>query len=224
MALEVVGHGANGVRGAPEQIDAAVAIKVHGKPGPAGRHELPQPHGARVAAAHLERIDVGAVGQAQPLLQLAAEEFGALFGARVSCREVKRQGGERVHHAEVAHLLAVDGLYPDDADDDLGGHTVFLLGAGQGVAVFLPKPHACADADGVDEAAAVHAPVLGRAFGGRQHELGHRAQKTRLAHRLAHPFAVQPPALCQVVGKLHGIVALGIGGAALHGVAAARAL
>ena len=48
----------------------------------------------------------------------------------------KRQGGERVHHTEVAHLLAVDGLYPDDADDDLGGHTVFLLGAGQGVAVF----------------------------------------------------------------------------------------
>jgi hypothetical protein len=77
--------------------------------------------------------------------------------------------------------------------------------------VFLPEPHAGADAHGVDEAAAVHAPVLGRAFGGRQHQAWAPAQKARLAHGLAHPFAVQPAALCQVVGKLHGIVALGMG-------------
>jgi hypothetical protein len=76
--------------------------------------------------------------------------------------------------------------------------------------VFLPEPHAGADAHGVDEAAAVHAPVLGRAFGGRQHQLGHRPRK-RAWPMLGAPIRGPAPALCQVVGKLHGVVALGMG-------------
>ena len=42
----------------------------------------------------------------------------------------------------------------------------------------------------------------------------------RLAYGLAYPFTVQPPARGQVVGKLHGVFALGVRGAALHRVVA----
>jgi hypothetical protein len=213
MAAKVVGHRADGVGRAVEQIDAAVVVKVHGVAHPAGRHELAQAHGARVAAARLEGVDVAAVGQAQKLLQLAAKERGALGRARVGGGEVKGQRGQRIHHPEGAHLLAVEGLHADDAHDDVGGHAVLALGALQRGLVLLPKAQARADAHRFDEAAAVRAPVLGRALGGRKHELGHLGQKPRLANGLAHPFAVQVAARGQVVGKLQG---LGAGGVVHH--------
>jgi hypothetical protein len=83
-------------------------------------------------------------------------------------------------------------------------------------ALSCQKAQARADAHRVDEAAAVHPPVLGRALGRRQHELGHLGQKARLADGLAHPFAVQVAALGQVVGKLHGLGARGVDGAAVR--------
>ena len=74
---------------------------------------------------------------------------------RMGCRKVKRQRGERVHYPKVASVLAVNGLYPNDADDDFGGYTQLGLRALQCVAVGLPKLHARADANGLNKAAAV---------------------------------------------------------------------
>jgi hypothetical protein len=61
---EVIGHRANGVGRAVEQVHAAVAVEINGVAHPAGGHELTQAHGTGVAAAWLERIDVGAVREA----------------------------------------------------------------------------------------------------------------------------------------------------------------
>jgi len=131
-------------------------------------------------------------------------------------RKIKGQGGQRVHYPEVAHLLTVDGFHADDAHDGLRGHAKFAFGTRQRVGVVLPKAQARADAHRVDEAAAVHPPVLGRALGRRQHELGHLGQKARLPNGLAHPFAVQVAALCQVVGKLQRLWTRGVDGAAVR--------
>jgi len=210
MADEVVGHRAYGVLRAAPQIDAAVAIEVHGPARPAGRHELAQAHGAGVAAARLVRVDAGTVHQAQELLQLALEEGAPLGGARVGVGEVEGQGGQRVDDTVAAHVPAVQGLHADDADDDLGRHAVLRLGARQGLGVVLPEAQAGADAHRLDKARAVGGPVLGAAFGRRQHQARHLAQQPRLADGLAHPFALQAAALGQVVGEAHGIGALGV--------------
>src|SRR5439155_26166059 len=115
----------------------------------------------RVAAARLRRIGVVLLVPGEELLQVAAELLGAFRGARVLRREVEGERRQRIEHAEIAHLPTVDGLHAEDADDDLRGHAVLLLGPLQGAAVLLPEAHAGGDARPVDEAAAVDGPVLG---------------------------------------------------------------
>ena len=101
--------------------------------------------------------------------------------ARVRFGEVEGQRGQRVHHAEVAHVLAVEGFHAQDADDDLGRHAVFTFGACQRVGMLLPEAHPGADAYRFDEAGTVGLPVFRRALRGRQHQAWHLRQKARLA-------------------------------------------
>jgi hypothetical protein len=166
------------------------------------------------------RVDAGAVHEGQELLQLALEEGAPLGRARVGVGEVEAQRGQRVDHAVAAHVLAVEGLHADDADDDLGRHAVLRFSPRQGPGVVLPEAQAGAYAHGLDEARAVGGPVLRHAPGRRQHQARHLAQQPGLAYGLAHPFAVQAAALGQVVGEPHGLRALGIvlGGRRLGGV------
>ena len=148
----------------------------------------------------------------QELLQLAAKEFAALGCARMGLGEIESKRGQGIDHAEVAHLLPVDGFHADDADDDLGRHAEFLLGALQRGLVVLPEPHAGADADRVDEAAAVHTPVLGRA---RRAPAASAA--TTPGRSWAWPTAARTqsrsrPRLCgDFVGQLHGLFIAGVG-------------
>ncbi len=135
----------------------------------------------------------------------------------MALREVEGQRGQRIDHAEVAHVAAVDGLDADDADDDLGRHAVLGFGAGQRVGVGAPEAHAGRDADRVDEAAAVDAPVLRRAPGRRQHQARHVRQQARAADGRAHPCAIEVAPLGHVVGELHRVFARGIGRFAAHG-------
>ena len=153
--------------------------------------------------------------QRKELLQLPAEVRTALGGTRVAGGEVERQCGERIGHAEVAHLLPVDGFHTDDAHDDFGRHAVFLLGPLQRCAVLLPEAHPGADTDGVDEPAAVNRPVFRGTRAGRCHEAGDGGQLARLANGLAHPFRVHAAARGHIVGKSHGIGAGGVAGGTL---------
>ena len=189
----------------------AVAIKVDGVAHPARWHELRQAHGAGKAAARRGGVLADALHQAEELLQLALEE-GLAFGRTwVRIGEVKGQGGQRVDHAEVAHVLAVDGLDPQDAHDDFLRHAEFLLGTLQRAGMFLPEAQPGAHAHRLDEAGAVGLPVLGRALGRWQHQALHCGQQARLADALAHPGRVQVAARGQVVGKLHGVGTVGVG-------------
>ncbi|MNP11516.1 hypothetical protein D3C76_1037080 [compost metagenome] len=127
----------------------AVAVEIHGVGAEAARHELRQAHGAGVGAGQAERVDLLLAGQQEELLELLAEEIGAR-------RIVETEGGQRVHHPEVAGIAAEEGLHADDRDDVLRRHAVFLLGAGQGVGVLVPEAHATGDAPVADE----HRPVF----------------------------------------------------------------
>jgi len=130
--------------------------------------------------------------QCQEVLQLTAEISGALGGARVGLREIQRQRRQRVEHPEGPHLLSVDGLHPDDADDHVRRHAELLLGPLQRGPVVLPELHAGADADGIDEAAAIGRPVLGRARGRRLHQAHHHRQQLRLADGAATHCGSRP--------------------------------
>jgi hypothetical protein len=138
-------------------------------------------------------------------------------------RKVEGERGQRVDDAEVAHVLAVDRLHADDADDDLRRHAELGLRLRQRAAVALPEAHAGADAQRLDEAAAVRAPVLGRAARGRQHQARHLAQEHGLADGLARPFGVQAAAPGHLVGPAHGVVAQQVG-ARLGGVGGFEAI
>ena len=218
MRDKVVGHRADGVGRAAEQVDAVVAVEVHRPLHPAAGHELAHAHGTRVAAAQRERVRARTVREAQELLQLAAEVLGACLRAGVGCGEVEAQRGQGVDHAEVAHLLAVDGLHADDADDDFGRHAVLLFSTRQRGGIGLPEAGSGADANGLDEAAAVDAPVLGRALGSRRHQAGHLRQKARLGDGVAHPVHRQVVAHRNVGSHLHGVRPFAVGRAALHGL------
>ena len=210
-SLEVARHRADGVRRAARQVDPAVTIEVHGVLHHARRHELRHAHGAGVAAQRRQGVGAGAVRQRQELLQFAGEERLAGGSPRVGCGEIEGQRGQRVQHAVAAQLLAVQGFHADDADDDLCRHAVLPFGALQRRAVGLPERDAGADADRVDEAAAIQAPVLGGSPRRWQHQARDARQVVRLADGLAHPFAVQVAAFGHVVGPAHHVLAGGVG-------------
>ena len=211
MADEVVGYRANGVAGAVEQVNAAVTIKIHGKFVPAGGHELTEPHGTCIAAAQRKWVAACAVGGDQHLFQLAPEIVGAGLGAGVRLRKVQRQRGQGIHHAEVAHVAAIDGFHADDADDDFGGHAKLLLGTRKRLAVGMPELHTGANAHGVDKAAAVHRPVFHKGLACGRHQTGDHGQILRFTQLRTHPVGRQVAAGGNVVGQLHGITPAGIG-------------
>ena len=210
MGKKVIGHRADGVFGAVVQVDVAVVVKVHRPARPAGGHELAQAPGAGVAAARLEGVGAAALRHAQKLLQLAAKVGTALGRARVGVWKIKGQCGQRVQHADVAHVAAVQRFHANDADDDFCRHAIFALGARQRRPVLLPKAHTCTHPHFVDKTRAVGLPVLGGAARRRQHQARHLWQKARLAEGAAQPVGVQATALCHVVGKGHHIGPAGV--------------
>ena len=130
-------------------------------------------------------------------------------------RKIEGQGGQSIHHTEVAHVAAIDGLHPDDADDDLCRYAELCFGALQGGSILAPKFHASLNANRVDEAAAVDAPILpdhARAGGLHgTHKTLHSGDEAGLADGLAHPFFVEISALGHVVCKAHDFFAVCIG-------------
>mmetsp|Transcript_41232 Transcript_41232/g.96507 ORF Transcript_41232/g.96507 Transcript_41232/m.96507 type:complete len:418 (+) Transcript_41232:404-1657(+) len=221
---EVVGHAADCVRRAGEQVDAAVAIKVHRVLAPAAGHELRQAQRAGIAAAHLGGVQPVVAAEPQELGQLAPEKGLALGGARVLGGEVEGQRGQRVQHLEAAGDAAIKGLDAEDADDDLGRHAVLALGPGQRGFVLGPEGQAGVDAPGVDEALAVGRPVLGGARRRRQDELAHARQVQGLGQQVAQRGGIPTGVVRQRVGKGHqfGAWAQRPGGRLRTGVAGGR--
>ena len=126
-------------------------------------------------------------------------------------REVKSQRGQRIHHAKCAHLLTIDGFHTNDAHDDLSGHAGFTFGARQAVPVLLPEFHTRLNAVRINEATAVHTPVLGGANGGRLDVFGNLRQIASLTNGRTYPSGVQLPTERDVIGRQHGIGTLRIG-------------
>jgi hypothetical protein len=128
-------------------------------------------------------------------------------------RKVKSQRGQCVQDAEVAGVLAVQGLNTDDAHHDGGGHTVFTLGPLQGALVGLPKTCAGLDALRFDEAGAVGGPVLGHGCGGRQHEFFDHGDSLCLCDLLLHPGFRKVEPLGSVLCPEPGVFTCSIRGA-----------
>ena len=72
------------------------------------------------------------------------------------------------------------------------------------------QTHAGLNADRVDEAAAVNAPVFHESLRGWLHQPRHGGVKARLANRLPNPLWIEVAAAGQVVGKPHCFGARGI--------------
>ncbi len=180
---QVAGHRAYGVCRVGDQIDAAAVVEVHRIFQDALGHELRHADGSRIRAAHLQRV---ACILCAPLEKIA--ELHAEVSAAVAWRlrgVAQRQGGERIDHAEVAHIAAVDRLHPEDARDDVRRHAVALLRSLEPHAEFLHEVTARADAQTVEKPAAVHPPVF-LARRPRQNESGHRGAVLRPADQPRH--------------------------------------
>src|SRR5690606_13052066 len=133
------------------QVDPAVAVEVDGVVADAARHELRQADRSGIGAAHGQRIDAGVAREDEELFQFAPEEVappGKVEGER------RERSGDR----EAPGMLPIDGLDPDDADDDLLGDTVARAGAGDGRFVLEPETQARTDSGSVDEALAIVLP------------------------------------------------------------------
>ncbi len=76
------------------------------------RHELRQSHGARIRADGRERVETFLAGHYQVLLEFAAEE-------RLAGRVIEGERRERIDHAVLADVLAVERLDADDAEQDI---------------------------------------------------------------------------------------------------------
>lgn len=157
VGLEVVGDAADGIHRIP-QVGVAVAVKVHRIALEAGGHKLAITHGSGVGALGLCRIHPLVAGHHQEGFQLAGEELGA-------ARVIKRQRGQRIQNAGLAHHPAPAGLHPDNADDDLRRHPVDLFCPVQLAGVFTPEVDAVLHVVGGDELGAIAVPGTGRAGG-----------------------------------------------------------
>ncbi len=157
VGLEVVGDAADGIYRIP-QVGMAVAIEVHRIALEAGGHKLAIAHGARIGALGFGGVHPLVAGHHQEGFQLAREELG-------TARVIKRQGGQRIQNAGLAHHPAPAGLDPDNADDDLRRHPVDLLRPVQLACVFTPEVDAVLYVVWGDELGAITVPGTGRASG-----------------------------------------------------------
>ena len=190
------------------QVDVLVAVEVHRMCQDARGHELRHADGAGVAAVPRERIHAFLLAQQKIVLQLAAKEAAAVAAA---AGKVEAQRGQRIDGAEAAHLLAVDRLDADDADDHLRRHAIALFGELQPLLVRIPERHAGRDAPGFDEAVPVSHPVLRRARRRRHDEAGDARDEASLRQGVAHRCRIQAMPVGHLVGKAHHVVALPVG-------------
>ncbi|CUI47904.1 Uncharacterised protein [Achromobacter sp. 2789STDY5608621] len=171
----------------------AAAIAVHRVVLDAGGHELRHADGAGIGAAGFE-IELAGHGERQEVGQLAAEHGGALGLGRV--RIVEGQRGQRVQHAEIAHVAAIQRFNADDRGDDRGRDAEALRGLVELVAMLVVELHAPADALGLDEARAVGQPAAPDllARGRRRDQARHRGVVARAFeggdHRLERQVAL----------------------------------
>ena len=174
----------------------------------ARRHELRQADRAGIAALHRQRVQALLVAQHEELFELIAKERAAIAPAG---GEVEGQRRERVDDAERPHVLAVQRLDADDADDDFRRHAVAVFGEAQPGFVGGPERDAGIDALRLDEARTVRCPVLRRAGGRRQDVLDHVGSQARLGERRLHPRRIEPVTQCEVGAEAHHIFALAVG-------------
>ena len=139
--------------------------------------------------------------QRQEKLQFAAEIGGALGRARVRLRKVQSKRHERDDDPKVAHLLAVNRLDSNDSDDTLSGNAKLVSGTLKCRPVGFPKLDAGADANRIDEAAAVQRTVFYRAGRRWLHQLCHNTRQIGVAQDATRPRGVQGAALCNVVAR-----------------------
>ena len=121
-------------------------------------------------------------------------------------RKVQGKRHERVDDPKVAHLLAVNRLDSDDSDGNFGGNAKLVFGTLECRPVGFPKLDA--DADRINEAAAVQRPVFNRAGRRWLHQLCHNTQQLGVAQDATRPRGVQGAALCNVVRKAQNVFAL----------------
>ena len=100
------------------------------------------PHRAGPGAAHLIRLDVAALDDAQCVEQLRPEERAA--------SRVISQCGERRNHRKTAEVVAEIAFQSPEGDQEPGLYPVFLVGAPQQVLVLLEQLAAALDALLVD--------------------------------------------------------------------------
>ena len=139
------------VRRTAPQVGVSVAVGVDRIAAIAAGHELGHAHRARERSLGGERRDAELAREKQELLQLAPEEGGA-------ARIVEGERGERVEHPIVADVLAVERLDAEDRDDDLGRHSVALLGPREVALVGAPVRDAGRHARGREERPRIDVP------------------------------------------------------------------
>ena len=202
---KVVGHRADHIGFAVEEVDPAVAVEVDGVFDPAAGHELWPAHGTGVAAQQRLRVHAAALGEAQELLQLRLEEGASFLCARVLAREIEGERGERVDDAKVAGVLPVERFNPDHAHDQAGGHAKLGLRPLQPCAVFQPELAAGLNPHGLDEPGTVGRPVLGCAAGRRAHQPDGLRQALGLSQLLPDPIGIEVASHGQIDRECHGI-------------------
>ncbi len=170
---EEICHAADHVGGAVDEVDSSVAVVVDRVMPDTARHELRHPDRARVRAAQHGQVAAAVAAHAERFGQLLAEKRRPVaFPVRI----VERERGQRVDHAEVAGVAAVDRLDAEDADDDLGRHAEVAFGPREQRVVVLPEAEARGKADWLDEARAVDGPVATHAGRRRRHHQPRRGR------------------------------------------------
>ena len=80
VALEVVGHTANGIHRVVPDIDHLVAVKIDGILAVAAGHKLAVAHGAGIGAGQIQRVKALLAGQDQVVFQLAGKKCANALG------------------------------------------------------------------------------------------------------------------------------------------------
>ncbi len=154
-----VGDTAYGVNGRIFKIGFPVTVEIDSILPYAPGHELRISYGSSIGAIVVHGIGSCFSGQKQKILEFPAKER---FSCRLVCRFgiVERQCGKRIDCPVVSGVIAVNRFDSENADDDMGRHSVFFFSHVQIFFIFFPESDAGRYSCRFDHSPAVCLPVF----------------------------------------------------------------
>jgi hypothetical protein len=129
-------HAPNDVCGVVAQVNVSIMVKINGIVSDAAGHEQRHANVSRKTAFQTEWVDVFTASKQQQVFELLPEKTTSVTA---SCGKVKSQGSQGINDSKTTHVLAINGFYANNAQNNFRWNPIPLLGQAEHCLVTRPK-------------------------------------------------------------------------------------